>query len=139
MSTGSIKNEQSRGLYRAGYIYPRAMGCRELLIGLFKLLTHFGELPIHDDELVDGSPSQYASKKHDAPIGQTRVFNHFVKSHRFPFFILSLGLSVCAIFCLTFGVYSAIQSNTLYSVSLYIGLAVLFFSLVFAFAHWSYE
>lgn len=128
----TIENERTLNAYAPRDVHPRAMRDGELEVTVTKLFTD-------NYELIDAGCGENARESHDEPIGQARVFKHFVKSHRFSFFILSLGLSICATFCLTFGIYFAVRTNSVGGILLYIGLAMLLFAMVFAFAHWSYE
>ncbi len=105
-------------------IYPRSL-----------IFLHNVQLSVQNDKLVDTGKSQYAREDSNDAIGKATLSPQFEESfpraHRWLLFILSGGLSCVGIFCLLL----AFDQTSIRLCFLYVGLAVLSFALVFAFAH----
>ena len=106
------------------------------------VLPHSVKLPIRNHKLVDSGRGEHTSEQYEQPIGKTatlyRGFYRFAQAHRFPLFGFSLFLSLCACFCLSFGIYGSIQTGSIRNLLVFALWGSCFLALVFALAHAGY-
>jgi hypothetical protein len=122
--------------YRFSEFDRRVRLCDAYPSTLFSL--HNLKLTAENNELVDCSSGNYGCEQSKKPVYNARSFKDFAQSHKVLLFALSLFLSLCGVVCLIYGTdFYARGGSGLYTL-VWLLCFILFFALVFMFAHASY-